>query len=277
MRKYLDKLLATSAIAGLILFAFPVNTDAAITLIQTRTGQKTATAGTTFTVTMTTNTTTGNTVIAMVANDQSTLNNTTGITCTGMTFTKIDDNINGGTGAQNGSLWYAFNITGATAPVCTVTVTAGLVAGAIFREYSGLSTTDPLDKHATAKDTSANLAPNSGATATLTGSSDLVVGGASTLDGGNTYTAGATYGNATTLSYATATGDLGMEDKILSGSTAAQTATFSIGNTSDWDAFVATFQAAGGGGGGGTTGGNHTSAIILKASVFIINSKVSIL
>lgn len=235
-------------IAVLLVATTPQQASAAILLVQTRTGIKTASAGTTFTVTMTTNTTTGNTVICGVANDSALVNQTTGLAATGMTFTKITDQVEGTGGTSGavvaGSLWEAVNITGATAPVITVTFTAGLAGGAICREYSGLAAA-PTDKHASANNgVVLSAAPNSGPTATLTGSNDLVVGYAATGDSGNTYTAGATFGNAFTLKVGT-TLDMGMEDKILSGSTLAQTATFTITNLDNWSAAVETLQAAG--------------------------------
>lgn len=278
MKNILQKLLASTTIAAMVLFMLPLSVDAAITLIQTRTGTKLVTGGTTFTIAMSTNTTTGDLVVCVSTNDSPSLNGTTGLAATGMTFTKIDDKLTGDS-SYDISTWYAWNITGATAPTITVTVPTGFIGGAICREYSGIqSTSDPLDKHAIAANTNGvtgTNAPNSGATATLTGSNDLVVGAAGTGDSGNTYTAGATYGNATTLAVGT-TVDMGMEDKILSGSTAAQTANFTITNVSVWAAGVAAFQPTGGGG-GGTTNTNHTSAYILKASAAIKSSSVSIL
>lgn len=206
-------------------------------LLQTKTSSKTAGAGTTSTASMST-TTTGGLVVVVTCTDSG-VNSVSGISCAGMSFTKIDDSlVSGGTYAV--SMWYAYNITTQTTPTLTVTYVAGCVGGAIIREYSGATTSDPLDKHA-APGTGNNAAPTSGATATQTGSNDLVIGGAGTGDSGNTYTAGAGYGNATTLKIGT-TVDLGMEDKQLSGSTAAQTAVFSITNISVWACEVATFK-----------------------------------
>lgn len=216
----------------------------AITLLQTKTTSKTASAGTTSTVALST-TTTGSLVVVGGNNDKGTTLGITGIACTGMSFTKIEDIVEGGGAIADVSLWYAFNITGNTTPTLTVTYAAGLIGGAIVREYSGLLTTDPLDKHTSAKSITTTNAPNSGATGTQTGSNDLVIGFAGTGDSGNTYTAGATYGNATTLKVGT-TVDMGMEDLILSSSSLPQTATFTITNLSDWACTIATFQAAGG-------------------------------
>ncbi len=208
-------------------------------LLQTKTASKTSGAGTTATSSLAT-TTTGSLVVVGCQNDSGSLGGITGISCTGMTFTKIDELQTGDT-LFNGSLWYAYNITGATTPTLTVTFAAGLIGGAIIREYSGGITTDPLDKHTIAHEASANANLNSGATAAQTGLNNLVIGFGGTGDSGNTYTAGAGYSNATTLKIGT-TVDLGMEDKTLSGSTAAQTATFTVTNVSTWVCAVATFK-----------------------------------
>lgn len=225
-------------------------------LLQTKTSSKTVSTGTTSTVALLT-TTTGSLVVVAVNTDKgATLGGVTSITCAGMTFTKIDESVEGGGAIADVALFYAWNITGNTTPTLTVNYAAGMIGGAIIREYSGIDTlADPLDKHVIAKDGALSAAPNSGASAALVGSNDLVIGYAGTGDSGNTYTAGAGYANATTLKIGT-TVDMGMEDKTLSGSTAAQTANFTITNSSDWACGVATFKAAGGGGGGPYTKGN---------------------
>lgn len=208
-------------------------------LLQTKTASKTLAAGTTATVSLG-NTTNGSLVVVGCMCDSGSTGGITSITCSGMSFTKIDDALTGDT-LFNGSLWYAYNITGATTPTLTVNFGAFLIGGAIIREYSGAMITDPLDKHAIDQEVSANTNLNSGATATQTGSNDLVIGFGGTGDSGNTYTAGGGYGNATTLKVGT-TVDLGMEEKTLSGSTAAQTATFTVTNSSVWVCAVSTFQ-----------------------------------
>lgn len=176
--------------------------------------------------------------MVVVATTDSGLNSITSITCTGMTFTKIDGLLVAG-GTYDVSAWYAYNITGSATPTLTVNYVAGAIGGAIIREYSGGTTTDPLDKSASATGTTATL--SSGATAALVGSNDLVIGFGGTGDSGNTYTAGAGYSNATTLKIGT-TVDMGLEDKSLVGSTAAQTATFTVTNISNSACIVATFK-----------------------------------
>jgi len=245
---FLTAIAAITLAAVLIVTSLPKTSYAGITLLQTKTGSKTSGTGTTFTVSMATTATT-DLVVCVATNDSATLSSTTGLSASSMSFNKIDDLVEGSVGGAiaDVSIWYAYNITGATTPSITVTFTAGLIGGAICREYSGIqSSSDPLDKHTIANNGSVtqNAAPNSGATATLTGSNDLVVGAAGTGDSGNTYTAAGSFGNATTLKIGT-TVDMGMEDLILSGSTAAQTATFTITNTDNWSCGVAAFKATG--------------------------------
>ena len=207
-------------------------------LKQTQTSSKTLSAGTTSTASLST-TTAGSLVVVCTTTDSGT-NSISSITCAGMSFAKVDSSLVSG-GTYDVELWYAFNITAQTTPTLTINYVAGAIGGGIIREYSGGLTTDPLDKHVIAVGTTASL--SSGATAALTGSNDLVIGYGGTGDSGNTYTAGSGFANATTLKVGT-TVDMGMEDKTLSGSTAAQTATFTITNISNNACGVATFQIA---------------------------------
>lgn len=215
-------------------------------LLQTQTSSKTLSAGTTSTAAMST-TTTGSVVVVVGNTDKgATLGGITSVTCAGMTFTQVDESVEGGGAIADVQFFRAFNITGNTTPTLTVNYAAGMIGGAIIREYSGALTTDPLDKHTITKSGTANNAPNSGATATQTNTDDLVIGYAGTGDSGNTYTAGSGFTNATTLKIGT-TVDMGMQDKILSGDSSAQTSIFSITNVSDWACGVATFKSNAGG------------------------------
>lgn len=211
-------------------------------LLQTKTGTSTGGVSTT---TATLNTTALSSLVVVTAFDDSGTNGViTGITCTGMTFAKIDENHD--TGGTHGSFWYSYNTSSvATNPTLTVTNNQGgglSSVGIIVREYIGPTPYDPLDKHIVAIGGSSGT-PSSGATAALVGADDLVIGWGGTLDSGNTYTAGTGYANATTLKVGT-TLDMGMEDKKLIGITTAQTATFTITNSSFWTCGVATFKTS---------------------------------
>lgn len=209
-------------------------------LLQTQTSSKTSSAGTTSTASLST-TTTGSLVVVTATTDSG-VSSVSSITCAGMTFVKWDDSLAAG-GTYGISFWYALNITGNTTPTLTVNYIAGAIGGAIIREYSGGYTV--LDQHKIGTTTTTSM--SSGATSTLTGTNDLVIGYGGTGDSGNTYTAGAGFANAVTLKIGT-TVDMGFEDKTLSGSNAAQTATFTITNVSNGACGVATFQASASGG-----------------------------
>lgn len=221
-------------------------------MIQTKTG--TSTAGSATTTVSLNSTTTGSLVVVNVFDDSATNGVITGISCSGMSFTKIDENHD--TGGTHGSFWYSYNTTPAASPTLTVTNSqaGGLSSvGVIVREYFGISTTNPLDKHVVAIGGSSN-APSSGATSALASPNQLVIGWGGTLDSGNTYTAGAGFSNAVTLKLG-ATLDMGLEDKVLSGISTAQTGNFSITNASFWTCGVATFNLAY----SGTSGANYES------------------
>lgn len=205
-------------------------------LLQTKTSSKTASAGTTSTASLST-TTSGSLVLVCCTTDSGT-NSISSISCSGMSFAKVTSSLVAG-GTYDVELWYAYNITGQTTPTLTINYVAGAIGGGIIREYSGAITTDPLDKQTIATTTTASM--SSGATAALVGKDDLVIGFAGTGDSGNTYTAGSLYANATTLKIGT-TVDMGMEDKILTDDTSAQTATFKITNVSNGACGVATFK-----------------------------------
>lgn len=108
------------------------------------------------------------------------------------TFTKID----GATSTSRTELWYAYNITGLTAPTVTITFGGAGNCAAIVREYSGVTKTDPLDKHVIATVTTSS-SPSSGASAAITAAGQLVVGyGGLNVNGA--WTAGSGYGRLTT-------------------------------------------------------------------------------
>lgn len=213
----------------------------AIVLLQTQTASKTLTAGATATASLN-STFDGSLVVVVGNNDNGALSGITSVTCAGMSFTKLDDLVSSPSGGfANVSFWYAWNIARQTTPILTVNFSSGLIGGAIVREYTGLRTTsDPLDKHAIAAAVTASSALNSGATAAQTGNSNLIIGYGGTDDSGNTYTAGAGYSSALTLKVGV-TVDLGIESRILSSLSTAQTATFAITNVSNWCCGIATF------------------------------------
>lgn len=224
----------------------------AIVLAQTqKTGSKTNAVAGNCTATMG-NTTTGNMMVLGIFCEAAT-NNVSGVTDGTNVFAKIGLGVQIG-GGHNGfiSLWYAYNITGLTAPTVTATVTGAAVgSGMVVAEYSGLLTTDPLDKSSYVGGTTVNITSN--ATAATTQNDELVIGIGGSDWGNNTYTVGAGYGNLKTMGNVDL--DFSMQDKIIAA-TGAQTSTMTLGNASDQAGGVATFKAAAAGGVIAPTSGN---------------------
>ncbi len=138
----------------------------------------------------------------------------------------------------------------------TVTITwtnASAVSyfGGQLTEYSGIATSSWTDKTASTAGfrTQAN-GITSGATATLAGSNDLVYGLLFVQSGSETISAGSGYTIRSQVTSASVTAVWAPEDKVLSGSTAAQTATGSwvTGNQNE-GAICVTYKAAAAGGG----------------------------
>lgn len=186
------------------------------------------------------NTTTGNTIIVMVGTNGSS-NFVSSITDSqSNTYSKAGSDSTAG-GAGEIEIWYAKNITGGTTPTLTVNMNTTNGTSFIAREYSGLDTTAPFDKFSGSGANSS--AASSGATATTTQASELVVGAVfvSISSGSDTVSAGSGYGN---LGHETSNGSFqsAMEDKTVS-STGAQTATFGLSLGWNWQCAVATFKA----------------------------------
>lgn len=209
------------------------------TLVQTKTGS-TALNSTALALALASNTGTGDTVIVAVFLDD-TVDDVSSVTATGMTFTKITA-ASGLDGAGNGylSIWYAFNVTGATTPTISVNKSKSMTMEAVCFHYSGLTTTNPLDKTATA--TGSSNAPASGSTAALSQANEVVVGIFGSESGGATYTVGSGYGN---LKQVTANGnsEMAMQDKQVAATTAVSSAA-TLSASTGWRASVLTFLIA---------------------------------
>lgn len=148
---------------------------------------------------------------------------------------------------ERNETWYAFNLGAIScAPVPTW---SGVDPGARMSgaEFSGVSTTTPLDVTASATNTSTSF--NSGATATLAQATNLAVGTCANNDYQTNWTM-TTY----TRAYPPSAADV---NRILiayriTTTTAAETFTATGDNSTIWSCGVAVFKAAGGGGGGST-------------------------
>jgi hypothetical protein len=100
----------------------------------------------------------------------------------GLTVNSVSDNLSNtynlidtGTGPYGaGAHYYAYNIKGGSVTI-TVTLSDSAFAVWVAREYSGLTTTDPLDKKAEALDGSFITSHTTGTTATTTQDAELVI------------------------------------------------------------------------------------------------------
>lgn len=188
------------------------------------------------------NTTANASLVVVTMNTDSTASGTvTSVACSGMSFIKLDERVGG---SNTASMWYAFNITSQTTPTLTVNWNVVANGGIIVREYSGISTTSPLDVHATFSSGVGTSSTPACGVGYLTAYNDLIIGYCGTLDGTNTYTAGKGYGNITSLVWGATTGDMGMEDRVLGRTQGLQTANISISNLSTFTSGIAAFKAA---------------------------------
>jgi hypothetical protein len=186
-----------------------------------------------------TNNTAGNLIIAFVRMSSST--QTVSVTDTaGNTYTDAVSQVQSSDGHQI-YIFYAKNIArGANTVKATFSSTNKRPWLAIY-EYSGLSTTSPLDKTAAAQGSSST--PSTGATAMTQAASELAFVGA----GFNTpsFTGTVTAGTGYTLGQQdTNTSRAATETSVVS-STGSYTGTFTLGGTANWSAVLATFAAAG--------------------------------
>jgi hypothetical protein len=203
----------------------------AVSIKQTVTGNWSA--GTSGTATLGT-ITAGNLLVVVVGGGSS-----------GSTISSISDGVNNYTkldgiesgGASDGELWYVLSASAATTPTLTITASASDGYKFIFREYIGSFT---LDKHTAASGSGSAI--SSGASASTTGSNDLVIGWYSQGGSSTPATVGSGYADLTTK--VTGAASVGIEDKFITSS-GPQTATFT-GSGILYEAGVAAFILAGG-------------------------------
>lgn len=209
-------------------------------LVQTQTAAKTV-GSTSSTIVWAGNTTSGNLIVVGIATDQGATGIVTSVTDSqSNVYSKVGTIVEGGAAISTLDIFYARAILGGTTPTITANFNAAAITGLIAREYSGYDTTSPLNVTIFTKSTASNGAPTTAASAPTNNYSELVIAFACTGDSGNTYTAGAGYGNAVTINTGV-TIDCGMEDKATTVP-GAQTASFSITNISDWACALVTFR-----------------------------------
>ena len=142
------------------------------TRMQTATGNTGSSAANTFTVTLNSAPANGNTLMAIVSTRGNTDSRMISISQTGATWTRAVQKTN--TNGVTTEIWYAPNTTSAVTTV-RINLAASLCAAAVVMEYSGILTTNPLDKTASA--TGNNNSPLTGTTTTTTQANELWIGG----------------------------------------------------------------------------------------------------
>ena len=223
-----------------ILIFLPVGTFAAPAIVQTK-SQNGGGYVNSFTSTFTTSVTSGNTIIMYLTGGNGDI-------------PTITDNQGNGyfevastTDERRTWMYTAYNVTGGTVTV-TMQNTPGVFSdfSLIMREYSGLTTTNPLDRNATGNDGGAYIQTHtSNPTGTTAQASELVVGcGGSS---GSTYvgwSAGSGYGNLATQDGFDLYTYGAMEDLILS-SIGTPAASFSTIEYVRGQVITGTYKASG--------------------------------
>lgn len=211
-----------------------------VSIVQTKSGTSVGYAAT-VSVAMDSGFTAGNTVVIALTYNNDTTGTITGVTDGTNTFIKIADGI---TGADTqGELWYGYNISAVGSPTVVATNSgASHDMAMIVREYSGLTTTDPLDQTAEQASTSGTT-HTSASTSTTTQADELVVAMIS-FGANTTFSAGTGYGNLAQQNASDIYEAVAMEDKTLSST---QTVSASFGTSSSGGGYVAvvTFKMAG--------------------------------
>src|ERR1051326_7831993 len=148
-------------------------------------------------------------------------------------------------------LFYAKNIAGAPNTVTAQFSSTNNHPFLAIYEYSGLSTTNPLDKTANAQGSSA--VANSGTTAVTSSANELVFA-ATGLPA--SYTGTATAGAGYAMLQQDTGSSRAANETATTSSTGSFAATFALNPSTNWTAIVATFNPAGSGSSSTSTGGS---------------------
>lgn len=207
------------------------------TRVQTKTapsaGYATSTA-----VVMDSNFTAGNMVLVAISYNDDVAGTVSTVVDGTNTYTKITS---GASGADTtGELWYSYNISAVTSPTVTVTMSANSHDMAVIvREYSGLTTTNPLDK-------SSGIATSIGTThtarpvATTSQNKELVVAMLS-YGSNSTFTVGAGFSNLANQNASDIFESVALQDKDAT-SLDDYSATITAGTSSAGYFIIATFK-----------------------------------
>lgn len=195
-------------------------------------------------ITWDSNTTTGNTIIVIIGVDQSDKDVISVTDSQSNTYTRIHT----GAGSSNGAeyfMYYAYNITGGTTPTVTVNITAGNSQDIVVlaREYSGLTTTDPLDVNTFTSEGSYLQTHTSGTTGSTTTTNQLVVMGMVADAKTPTYSAGSGYSNLSSQGGFDLYLSVAIQDKDIT-STGTQSGSFSTTSFTKGSVGIATLKEA---------------------------------
>lgn len=139
------------------------------------------------------------------------------------------------------AMYYAYNVTGGSV---TITVTAGGTPTVMAYEYSGITTSDPLDRQTTANTSTGDTAISSGNTSTTTQADELIVGFATPYLGTLSYpNPGTNFMLREAFPEPTNQEGSYSEDRIVS-STGAYAATFTQESADGYVCKIATFKLA---------------------------------
>jgi hypothetical protein len=188
--------------------------------------------GTTSTIALTSNTTTGNTLIVVALPSAAVTISSIAISAGSATFTKSVSLANGTLPAE---IWCASNITGGTTPTITITWSGstGSASDCVVYEFSGGAATTTLDGTATGSGTGTAIATSS---ITTTNPGTLLIGG---VNCGGTTTAGEA---AWTAKAPTTDGDL--SQYRITTATGSYSSTGTQTPSAAWTAVLAAFKPA---------------------------------
>lgn len=164
-------------------------------------------------------------------------NGVTGVTCSdGTTLTRIPGA--SGAGSVSLSMWYGVVVAGGASKTVAAAWNVGntgrlTIAAQVFNGFTGTPTLDQVSTTG-----STGTAVSSNATPATTQSAEIVVGGAAHAGTASAFSLGTGYTNLSTVNQANAA--VAQESKVVAA-TGAQTATFTIAASRDWEAGVATF------------------------------------
>ena len=203
-----------------------------------------------FTVPLSAAPSSGNTLVAVITTRGYSANRVSGISQTGVTWTKVPGAEGVNTSSSSGStteIWYGSNVTGGAGTVATISFPTAttLRAAAVVAEYSGILAASPYEVTANASGNSTTA--STGTTVATTQATELWIGGIGLRDStynfgspSNAFTAVASANSTSTTTNSNAKAFL--LEKIVAATGAAGTS--GTITSSRWSGAIATFKAA---------------------------------